>query len=141
MPNSVAQIRPNADRLLPEPLDLGLDRPLQRRSNRREEEALEACECMLDIVAALFNVSGRELRRPGRTALQVARVRQVAMYVAHATLGLSMAEVGKGFGRDRTTVLHACHLIEDLRDDPDFERIVCTTERIAKAAFRGRLGL
>jgi chromosomal replication initiation ATPase DnaA len=95
---------------------------------------------MLDIAAALFNVSGRELRRAGRTTLDVARVRQVGMYVAHVTLGLSMAEVGKGFGRDRTTVLHACHVIEDMRDDDDFDHIVGTTERIAKAAFRGRLG-
>lgn len=108
-------------------------------ASRRAEEALEFCECMIDIAAALFNVSGRELRRPGRTTLEVSRVRQLAMYVAHVTLGLSMAEVGKGFGRDRTTVLHACHLIEDMRDEEEFDRIVVTTERVAKAAFRSRL--
>ena len=112
-----------------------------RCSRRRDEEVLEACECMLDIAAALFNVSGKELRRLGRTAQQVARVRQLAMYVAHVTLGLSMAEIGKGFGRDRTTVLHACHLIEDMRDDGDFDRIVAMTERVAKAALRGQPGV
>ncbi len=44
------------------------------------------------------------------------------MYVAHVTLRLSMADIGRGFGRDRTTVVYACHLIEDLRDDDDFDR-------------------
>lgn len=98
----------------------------------------ELCEAMLDIASALFNVSGKELRRPGRTSLGVARVRQIAMYVAHVQLQLSMSEVGRGFGRDRTTVLHACHLIEDMRDDPEFDRHVSLTEKIAIAALRGR---
>jgi chromosomal replication initiation ATPase DnaA len=61
------------------------------------------------------------------------------MYVAHITLRLSMKEVGIGFGRDRTTVLHACHLIEDLRDDVEFDHMVAMAERIAAAAFRNRL--
>jgi chromosomal replication initiation ATPase DnaA len=63
------------------------------------------------------------------------------MYVSHVVLRLSMNEVGLGFGRDRTTVLHACHLVEDLRDDEDFDRLVAKTERVAFAAFRTRLGL
>ncbi|NGO53577.1 chromosomal replication initiator DnaA [Mesorhizobium camelthorni] len=99
------------------------------------------CEGMIDIVAALFNVSGKELRRPGRTDQSITRVRQIAMYVSHVVLRLSMNEVGHGFGRDRTTVLHACHLIEDMRDDEDFDCLVARTERVALAAFRNRLGL
>ena len=46
------------------------------------------------------------------------------MYVTHVTLGMSMPEVGRGFARDRTTVRHACHLIEDMRDDVDFDRAI-----------------
>ena len=37
------------------------------------------------------------------------------MYVAHVVLSLNMTDIGRGFGRDRTTVLHACHLVEDSR--------------------------
>ena len=110
-------------------------------SKAADEQALDICEGLIDIAAALFNVSSKELRRPGRTNLGVARVRQIAMYVAHCVLQLSMSEVGRGFGRDRTTVLHACHLIEDMRDDEDFERMVVLTEKIALAAFRSRRGL
>ena len=110
-------------------------------TKRRDEASLEVCECLIDIVAALFSVSSKELRRPGRTAVPVSRVRQIAMYVAHVVLRLTMSEVGAGFGRDRTTVLHACQVIEDMRDDPEFERLVQMVEKVAAAAFRGRAGL
>ena len=107
-------------------------------SARREEQALELCEAMIDVAAAMFNVSSKDIRKSGRSSLGVTRVRQVAMYVAHVVLKLNMSDIGKAFGRDRTTVLYACHLIEDLRDDDDFDRIITTTERIAAAAFGGR---
>jgi chromosomal replication initiation ATPase DnaA len=94
---------------------------------------------MIDICAALFNVSSKELRHPTRSFAGVSRVRQIAMYVTHVGLGISMQEVGRGFARDRTTVRHACHIIEDLRDDADFDRAVVMTERVALAAFRDRL--
>ncbi|WP_343044684.1 helix-turn-helix domain-containing protein [Allomesorhizobium camelthorni] len=116
-------------------------RSAQPVGGQRGERAVELCEGMIDIVAALFNVSGKELRRPGRTDQSITRVRQIAMYVSHVVLRLSMNEVGHGFGRDRTTVLHACHLIEDMRDDEDFDCLVARTERVALAAFRNRLGL
>jgi chromosomal replication initiation ATPase DnaA len=102
------------------------------------DRAVEWCDCLIDITAALFNVSGKELRRPGRSTLDVTRVRQIAMYVGHVVLRLSMSDVGRGFGRDRTTVLYACHLVEDMRDDADFDRIVAMMERVAGAAFRER---
>ena len=101
----------------------------------RDERAIDLCEGTIDITAALFNVSSKEMRLPGRSDLGVARVRQIGMYVAHVALGLSMNEVGRGFSRDRTTVLHACHLIEDLREDAEFDRMVTTAERIVVAAF------
>jgi chromosomal replication initiation ATPase DnaA len=110
-------------------------------AKRRDEVAIEMCECLIDIAAALFSVPSKELRKPGRTAVPVSRVRQIAMYVAHVVLRLTMGEVGAGFGRDRTTVLHACQVIEDMRDDPEFDRVVLMIERVAFAAFRSRLGL
>lgn len=108
------------------------------QASAREERIFELCEAMIDITAALFNVSSKDVRKPGRSTLGVSRVRQVAMYVAHVVLGLNMADIGKAFGRDRTTVAYSCHLIEDLRDDEDFDRVITMTERVALAAFGGR---
>lgn len=108
-------------------------------AKRRDEIVLELCECLIDIVAAVFSVSSKELRKAGRTSIPISRVRQIAMYVAHVVLRLTQGEVGRGFGRDRTTVVHACRVVEDLRDDPEFDHVVVMMERIAQAAFRGRL--
>lgn len=102
------------------------------------ERSLELCECIIDIVAAMFNVSGRELRKPGRASISVTRVRQIAMYVSHVVFQLGMGEIGCGFGRDRTTVVYACHTIEDMRDDADFDAIVVAVEKVAMAALRIR---
>ena len=99
------------------------------------EHRLALCERMTDIAAAFFSVSGKELRYCGRSRIEVARVRQIAMYVTHVALGMTMTDVGRGFRRDRTTVMHACHLIEDMRDDEDFDCIVARFEKIARAAF------
>jgi chromosomal replication initiation ATPase DnaA len=113
----------------------------QPAPKRRDEMVLDTCECLIDIGSALFSLPSKELRKSGRSVLPVSRVRQIMMYVAHVVLKLSMVEVGRGFGRDRTTVLHACQIIEDMRDDPDFDGLVLVVERIAHAAFRDRLGL
>jgi len=112
----------------------GLDLPLERR----EEHILAACDCVIELAAALFGIPSKELRRRGRGPDEISRVRQIAMYVAHVVLWLNMTDLGKGFGRDRTTVMHACHLIEDMRDEEEFDRIVSQTERIVQAAFRSR---
>ena len=106
----------------------------------REEVALELCEGIIDLSAAFFNVSSKELRQSGRTPYPASRVRQVAMYVAHVGLRLSPTEIGRGFGRDRKTVLHACQVIEDMRDDPDFDNVVAQMERVATVALRHRIG-
>jgi hypothetical protein len=111
---------------------------LQRYAVRRSERVFVLCDCVLDIAAAFFNVPTRELRRPGRCPDDISRVRQIGMYVTHVVLRFSMAEVGKGFGRDRTTVMHACHIIEDMRDDREFDAMVARLERVVAAALRGR---
>ncbi|PLX40314.1 MAG: chromosomal replication initiator DnaA [Hyphomicrobiales bacterium] len=72
-------------------------------------------------VSHAFRVPETELRARTRRRAQTAFARQVAMYLAHVGCGLSYSEVGRLFGRDRTTAAHACKLIEDRRDDPDLD--------------------
>lgn len=66
--------------------------------------------------------------------------RQIAMYLAHVGFGLSMAEIGRAFGRDRTTVVHACHLIEDRRDEVRFDQLLDHLEQAA-IALRAASGI
>ena len=99
------------------------------------ENAIAVCDGLIDLLAIFFNVSSRQLRSASRTALPVSRVRQIGMYIAHVTLGMKMTAVGAGFGRDKSTVVHACHTIEDLRDDEDFDLIVGRMEKLVTIAF------
>ncbi|MFN4184378.1 MAG: helix-turn-helix domain-containing protein [Hyphomonas sp.] len=50
-----------------------------------------------------------------------ARARHIAMYLAHTACGMSLARVARAFGRDRSTVSHGCRIIEDYREDADFD--------------------
>lgn len=60
---------------------------------------------------------------PGRVvradtgAPRAAFARQVAMYLAHIGFEQSFETISRVFDRDRTTVSHACHVVEDGRDD------------------------
>ena len=61
---------------------------------------------------AFFRGRGEPLYR----ARQVARPRQVAMYLAKQLTARSLPEIGRKFGgRDHTTVMHAVSRIEELR--------------------------
>lgn len=79
-------------------------------------------EAIEQAVVQVFGIAGHDLRRTTRGRARVALARQVAMYLAHVGCGLSLTETGRLFGRDRTTVAHACGVIEDRRDDPVFDR-------------------
>ncbi len=102
--------------------------------NRRR--AMAYCDGLIDILSAYFNVSGRDIRSPKRHNLDVARVRQIGMYVANVVLGINMTMIGQGFGRNKSTVIHACHIIEDMRDDDEFDSLVARLEAITHAAFK-----
>lgn len=73
------------------------------------------------VVATVFEVDLHDLGAATRRSPRTAFARQVAMYLAHVVCGLSLTEVGALFARDRTTVAHACEVVEDRRDDPELD--------------------
>lgn len=75
------------------------------------------CAQVVRIVSAHRGIPRRLLMSPTRSRSKIAAARQLAMYLCHVLLELNMTEVGRYFGRDRTTVSHACVLIEDARED------------------------
>ena len=79
-------------------------------------------EAIEQAVIQVFGIAYKDLRRTTRGRAKVALARQVAMYLAHVGCGLSLTATGRLFERDRTTVAHACGVIEDRRDDPTFDR-------------------
>lgn len=105
-------------------------------ANSKIHRSIAYCDGLIDILSAYFDVSGRAIRSPRRQSLAVARVRQIGMYIANVVLGINMTTIGQGFGRNKSTVIHACHLIEDMRDDEEFDQIIARLEAIVHAAFK-----
>ena len=87
------------------------------------------CVAVALVVGAAFEVPVFRLFSPSRGAGEVAFARHVAMYIAHVELGLPMQRVGEGFGRNRTTVAHACRRIEESRDSWQLDRLIVAARR------------
>lgn len=116
-------------------------RSLRRKSHRPKlathnwPEGL-FCNVAAKLSADHYEVTIDELSADTRRSPKIARARQVAMYLAHVAFGISLVEVGSWFGRDRTTVSHACNRIEDQRDDPAFDAGLMEME-VAASVMRG----
>lgn len=68
-------------------------------------------------VAEHYNIKLSDMHS-ARRARQVARPRQVAMYLSKQLTARSLPEIGRKFGgRDHTTVMHAVRKIEELSND------------------------
>lgn len=107
--------------------------PRRRKSNVLDPDA----DQLLELVASEHKLPVQMLLHASRCRADIAAVRQLAMYLTHVLLGRTFTQVGASFGRDRTTVSHACALIEDKRDDPRFDAAVCRLEKMAALAGLG----
>jgi chromosomal replication initiation ATPase DnaA len=96
-------------------------KPWQPVSNGREQcvahATAQACALVVTIVAERRGVKRSGLLAASRSRSNTAEARQLAMYLCHTLLEISLSEVGRYFGRHRTTVSHACTMIEDGRED------------------------
>ncbi len=81
-------------------------------------------------VAEHYNIKLADMHS-ARRARNVARPRQVAMYLSKQLTARSLPEIGRKFGgRDHTTVMHAVRKIEELtEEDPSFAQDVDVIKR------------
>lgn len=94
------------------------------------------CRIVWRLVAQLFAMAcERDLPEGPARRRPRCHVRQVAMYLSHVVLSVPYTAVGAAFGRDRTTVVHACAVVEDRRDDRAYDRFVEQCERCIEAVF------
>lgn len=92
------------------------------------------CLCVAACVALDFAIDAATLFAAKRTAPRTAHARQIAMYLAHVGFGLPFDIIGRHFGRDRTTVAHACRVIEDMRDDRWLDCRISALDQVCRAA-------
>lgn len=99
-------------------------RNLRFRRLRKDAEVF----ALTQAVARVRRVTLRQMLAKGRGTARAASARQLAMYLAHVVLQRPQDVVGRLFGRDASTVSHACQIIEDLRDHPPLEGEIARVE-------------
>lgn len=98
------------------------------------DRAILAGRMVIGLVSFATGVSESAIMAPNRGPGETARARQIAMYLLHTCLSAPYGEVARAFRRDRTTVSHACRLIEDMRDDPRHDRLLSRLEAVLTPA-------
>ena len=80
---------------------------------------------VMSVVAEYHDITVDQLKSKRRTQ-DLARARQIAMYLAREMTGASLNQIGRAFGgRDHSTVSHACQKIQkDIDSDPRFRGTV-----------------
>jgi len=100
----------------------------------REEYDQTVGNLVLKMVALLERVQIAELKDASRGKAEVCLARQMAMYLMHTVFSCSYHSVAAFFARDRTTISHACKLVEDLRDNEPFDKSLETMENLLISA-------
>ena len=89
---------------------------------------------VLKIVALLERVEISELKNTSRGKADICLARQMAMYLMHTVFSSPYHRVARFFNRDRTTISHACKLVEDLRDNEPFDKSLEAMENLLVSA-------
>ncbi|MDJ0613809.1 MAG: helix-turn-helix domain-containing protein [Rhizobiaceae bacterium] len=110
--------------------DFSLQRNQMERSRSRPGHPRLLYVFVIQMVASAMEVDANDIRNLARGSAKLCRARHVAMYLMNVTLGCSFKEIGKVFGKDRTTVSYACGVVEELRDIPVFDDRVAELEDI-----------
>lgn len=99
---------------------------------RKERGAADRARATMavNMLAGALETPADEVSGDGRSE-RVVLARQVAMYVAAVGFGMSYARVAAAMGRDRSTVAHACRVVETKREEPEFDRWVDALEMMA----------
>lgn len=92
----------------------------------------------LALVAQIYGLETADIRIAKRGTPRVAMARQVAIYLCHIVFRMGVTALGNAFARDRATALHAIRHVEELRDDPDVDRVLLQLETMLRAATSDR---
>ncbi len=95
--------------------------------------AAQRRDAVVRCVSAAFGLSMRALTTARRARPHAVFARQVSMYLLHVVFSLNPQVIGRLFGKDRSTVAHACQRVEDRRDDAAFDAFLHDLELAVSA--------
>ena len=104
-------------------IDLALAQETLRDLLHTDEKPV-TIEMIQKFVADHYSLKISELKAKNNSK-SVATPRQIAMYISKNLTGASLPEIGKEFGgKHHSTVIHSIRKIEEMRKDPDFDRLI-----------------
>jgi chromosomal replication initiation ATPase DnaA len=86
------------------------------------------------VTALAFGVPMVDVFARRRLASSEIFLRQMSMYLLNTVFDFNLSRVARVFARDRTTVRHACQLIEDQRDSAAFDETLAVLEGFLQQA-------
>lgn len=93
-----------------------------------------AARLAADVASYALGVPAEEIADQKRGTMEAAFARQVAAYLCHIGFEMSLARIASAFRRDRSTIAHACHTIEDRREDVEFDAWISGLEAMLRQA-------
>ena len=110
---------------------------MHKSSNRFSRTACRLIARMSkEVVCEAYRIPHAALLSKDRGGVHLALARQITMYLSHVVGQLTLNEIAEHFGRDRSTVSHACINIEDRRDSPIFDLQLEHMEMLLRARIR-----
>lgn len=122
-----------------EEVNTALDAPGQAAELARiKAEVRPICQSVSLLTDEMVRMAGGTVPDPRDSRRRKCHVRQIAMYVCHVALGMTLTNIGLGFGRDRSTVAYACGVVEDRRDGRAYDEFVSSIERVVTSIYKAR---
>ncbi len=78
-------------------------------------------EKIVEEVSRTYNVSTEDIFSKKKSA-DIAKARQISIYIVHTVMGLSSTEIGKKFNKDHTTILYTTDKIKKLIKQNEMEK-------------------
>ena len=102
---------------------------------RRALAIRSVCAVVRMIAGEMVFLTGGRVPDGRNRRFAISHIQQIAIYVCHVVLQLTMTDIAVAFGKDRTTVGHACARVEDRRDDGAYDALIGSVERIVNSIF------
>lgn len=112
-----------------------LMRALVFTRDEAETKRLAQLSLVLSFVHRAYGVSPVYVLGPSRGSQNLSQARQIFQYLSHVGFGHSYSDIAAFANRDRTSVAHGCHQVEDRRDDKKIDRALHFAEMAIVQSF------
>jgi len=102
--------------------------------NEKTKTDIQRAQLIVAAVTLEFGTPYMDVKSKTRGSNEICFARQLSMYLMNVIYGISLSRIGRAFNRDRSTASHACHVMEDYREDPQLDHKISRLEQFLSAS-------